>query len=115
MRYTDKTMAEILKALADPTRIKIIKLISSKGKILCVGALARELGISQPAVSQHLKVLKNAGILEDIRAGCHVHYCVCGETLRAHKKEFDELFRQLFRCCPDFGPCVDSSDSDVCD
>lgn len=63
-----------------------------------MGAIAHELGITQPAVSQHLKVLKGIGLLEDRRAGCHVHYCVCGDTLDQYKKEFDELFMLLGKC-----------------
>jgi ArsR family transcriptional regulator len=107
MKLTEKKMAEICKALGDPTRIKIIKLLSSRGKILCVGALAHELGITQPAVSQHLKVLKNIGLLEDTRVGCHVHYCVCGEILENYEKEFDELFAMLKKCCKSL--CEDDS------
>ncbi|KPK68068.1 hypothetical protein AMJ87_12450 [candidate division WOR_3 bacterium SM23_60] len=99
MKLTEKKVADICKALGDPTRIKIIKLLSSRGRILCVGAIAHELGISQPAVSQHLKVLKSIGLIDDRRAGCHVHYCVCGDTLGQYKKEFDELFKLLGRCC----------------
>ena len=99
MKLTEKKMADICKALGDPTRIKIIKLLSTRGRILCVGAIAHELGITQPAVSQHLKVLKSIGLLEDNRAGCHVHYCVCGDTLDQYKKEFDELFKLLGKCC----------------
>ena len=110
MRYTDKKLAEILKALGDPTRLKIIKLCSSRGRLLCVGALAHELGITQPAVSQHLKVLKNLGILDDYRVGFHVHYCVNPDALKACKKEFDELFKLLSECCP--GPCARDSQAD---
>lgn len=109
MKYTDKKMAQILKALGDPTRLKIIKLLSAKGKILCVGALAHELGITQPAVSQHLKVLKNIGLLDDNRVGFHVHYCVNADALKACKKEFDALFMMLHKCC--CGPCDSDTDT----
>jgi ArsR family transcriptional regulator len=66
--------ANIFKALGDPTRLKILKLIAATGNDLCVGMIARQLGISQPAVSQHLKVLRNAGLVESSRQGFHVHY-----------------------------------------
>ncbi len=53
--------ADFFKALGDPTRIKILKLLLS-GKKLCVGMIAFKLNITQSAVSQQLKVLKSNGI-----------------------------------------------------
>ena len=73
--------AEIFKALGDPTRLKILKLIITKGNNLCVGKIANVLDVSQPAVSQHLKVLKNAGLVEADRQGFHVHYQVVKNSL----------------------------------
>ena len=92
-------MAELFKALGDPTRLKIVRLLSSRHKILCVGALAHKLGITQPAVSQHLKILKNAGILEAHRVGFHVHYIFNPNSLSKHKRVVDELFKTAFECC----------------
>ena len=66
-------MARFFKALGDPTRIKLLQLLLS-GDSLCVGALAEKLHITQPAVSQHLKVLKNEGIVMGKRMGFFVHY-----------------------------------------
>lgn len=110
MKYTERKISEICKALGDPTRLKIIKLCSSKRKLLCVGAIAHELGITQPAVSQHLKVLRNAGIMEGHRVGLHVHYYVNPDSLRAYKKEFEDLFTLLAKCCPHVHPCKCDSD-----
>ena len=73
--------AEIFKALGDPTRFKIIKLISATGNNLCIGAIANNLKISQPAVSQHLKILKNTGLVEADRHGFHIHYQVKKDSL----------------------------------
>jgi ArsR family transcriptional regulator len=97
----DKTdqMAEVFKALGDPTRLRIVQLLSSKRQVFCVGALAHKLGITQPAVSQHLKVLKNAGILIAHRKGFHVHYAFNPDSLGVHKKLIDELFKTAFECC----------------
>ncbi len=55
---------EIFKVLGDQNRLKIIKMILSTGNNLCVGMLAQKLGIAQPSVSQHLKILKTAGLIE---------------------------------------------------
>ncbi|MGE5416509.1 MAG: ArsR/SmtB family transcription factor [Acidobacteriota bacterium] len=55
--------ASIFKALGEPTRLKIVKLLSIKE--LCVCELEAVLDMSQPRVSQHLKVLRNAGIIRE--------------------------------------------------
>lgn len=67
---------EIFKALGDQNRLKIIKLILPKGNKLCVGMLAQKLGVTQPSVSQHLKILKTAGLIEGEKNGYHMHYKV---------------------------------------
>jgi len=54
-------------ALGDPTRREIFERLADRPR--AVGELARELPVSRPAVSQHLKVLKDAGLVGDIRAG----------------------------------------------
>ena len=87
--------AEIFKALGDPTRLKILKLIAAQGNNLCVGFIASQLGISQPAVSQHLKVLKNAGLTEANRQGFHVHYSINKNSLENYGIKID-LFLQSF-------------------
>ena len=57
----------LLKALADETRYKIISLLLSHN--FCVGALAKQLQISDAAVSQHLQVLRRAGLVKERRKG----------------------------------------------
>ena len=75
--------AELLKALADPTRLKILSILSEKGCMLCVNAISHHLGISQSAVSQHLKVLKQAKLVISERKGYHVHYSVEKEKVKS--------------------------------
>jgi ArsR family transcriptional regulator len=72
-------LAEIFKALSDPTRLRLVKLLSecSPGECqgaLCVNALAHRLGVTQSAVSQHLRVLRQAGLVNGQRHGHFVHY-----------------------------------------
>lgn len=64
--------AEVLKALASPRRLDIIHALAGEPKE--VGRLAAELGISQPNVSQHLSVMKAAGMVEPERDGREVRY-----------------------------------------
>ena len=68
-------IALIFKCLADENRFRIIQLLSQRK--YCVRALSKELGISEPAVSQHIRLLKNAGLLEiGDKNGYHIHYAV---------------------------------------
>lgn len=62
----------LLKTLADPTRLKLLKLILHEE--LCVCELQELLGISQPAVSQHMAKLKTAGVVTERRAGMWTYY-----------------------------------------
>ena len=64
----------ILKALADETRFRIINLLLTHD--LCVGALANHLDISKAAVSQHLQILRKAGLVRGEKRGYWTHYSV---------------------------------------
>ena len=64
--------AEVLKALGHPTRIKIVKYLADGEK--CVKEIWQELGIPQPTVSQHINILKNAGIISLDRDGVKTCY-----------------------------------------
>lgn len=77
------------KALSDETRFKLFLLLSEKQ--LCVGGLAEVLGISKPAVSQHLKVLKNADLIKGEKVGYFTHYKVQKEILLEIKAVIEEL------------------------
>jgi len=65
-------LALLHKALSVPVRLKILKLIADRP--LCVNAITRFLRISQPAVSQHLAVLRRAGMVTGEKKGYMVHY-----------------------------------------
>jgi DNA-binding transcriptional ArsR family regulator len=68
------------KALASRSRLRILSLLARRS--LCVNALARSLGISQPAVSQHLEVLKAARLVAGERMGTMVHYRLDRERVK---------------------------------
>jgi DNA-binding transcriptional ArsR family regulator len=81
--------AEALGALGDPTRRAIFESLAERPRP--VGELARELPITRPAVSQHLKVLKGAGLVTDRPAGTRRIYAVDPngiEALRAYLDQF---------------------------
>lgn len=97
-------MSEVLKALSDPTRLKIILLLTSSKK-LCVNAIANKVGMTQPAISQQLKILKNAGIIEPQKVGLYVHYSINDEKIEEYIKDFINIFhgeqKQLCTKCPE--------------
>ena len=70
--------AALFGVLADPTRLKLLKLLSRQQEpnALCVNALACRLGVTQSAVSQHLRVLKSAGLVKGERRGYRIHYFI---------------------------------------
>jgi DNA-binding transcriptional ArsR family regulator len=82
----------VLTALADPTRRAIFeRLASSPG---AVGELARELPVSRPAVSQHLKVLKSAGLVTDHADGTRRIYSVDSAGVGAIRDYFEQFWQQ---------------------
>jgi predicted transcriptional regulator len=68
-------LATMLKALAHPARIAILQQIISANACIC-GELVDELGLAQATISQHLKELKNAGIIQGTIEGVTVCYCI---------------------------------------
>jgi DNA-binding transcriptional ArsR family regulator len=71
---------DVFKALADPTRRAIFERLSRDGE-LTVHALTDRAGVSQPAVSKHLGVLKHARLVRDRREGRETHYSVQPQAL----------------------------------
>ena len=83
------TYGDAFVALADPTRRSIFERLAKRERP--VGELARELPVSRPAVSQHLKVLRDAGLVRERREGTRHFYSVDGEglaELRAYVEGF---------------------------
>jgi DNA-binding transcriptional ArsR family regulator len=95
-------LAEIFKALSDPTRLKLVKLLSEcsagecSGGALCVNALAHRLGVTQSAVSQHLRVLRQAGLVNGQRRGYHVHYSLDRDRLAQYRARVQETLGEDF-------------------
>ena len=81
---------EALQALGDPTRREIFERLTAGP--LAVGELAQELPISRPAVSQHLRVLKDAGLVFDRPAGTRRVYQVDPAAVAALREYFDSFW-----------------------
>jgi len=93
MKDTAREQAAIFSALGDPTRLRLLKLLCHQHEpdALCVNALVGLLGVSQPAISQHLRVLKSIGLVRGERRGYHVHYSVDAETLKHYHELISEV------------------------
>jgi ArsR family transcriptional regulator len=77
-------LAGALKALADPARLRLLSLIQAQpGGEACVCNLTGPLGLTQPTVSHHLKVLRQAGLVERERRGSWAYFRVLPEPLAA--------------------------------
>ena len=87
--------AALFSILGDPTRLKLLKILSQQKEpdALCVNALAYHLGVTQPAVSQHLKLLKNASLVKGEKRGYRVHYFVEREALDKAKKVISQTLQ----------------------
>ena len=95
--------AQMGKVFSHPARIAILEyLIKSKA---CINSdLVQELGLAQATISQHLKELKNTGIIKGSVEGTSMNYCINEEKW----KEFKSLFEQFFDqhpCCSDDSCC----------
>ena len=88
MAQTDQ-LARMFKVLSVETRVRMIRLL--RPHPLCVNALARQLGITPAAVSQHLRVLRDAGIVSGIKQGYFVHYRLNTKVLERWRKLAGEL------------------------
>jgi DNA-binding transcriptional ArsR family regulator len=84
--------AAALTALADPTRRAIFERLARSPS--AVGDLAREFPVSRPAVSQHLKVLKSAGLVTDQAAGTRRVYSVDAAGVAAVREYFEQFWQQ---------------------
>ena len=83
---TIKTKTKLLKALANETRLKILKLLSKRE--MCVCELTVALDLTQPTASHHLNILENMGLIEDKKKGKWVFYSVTSPELTQHFFEF---------------------------
>ncbi len=81
--------ARLAGVLSAEARVRILLLL--KERALCVGALAQRLGISSAAVSQHLRVLRDAGLVEPDKRGNFVHYRVNAKKLAKCRRVMDWL------------------------
>lgn len=94
-------LAIMLKAIAHPARIAILQRMLAVNTCIC-GDLVGDLGLAQATVSQHLKELKQAGIIQGTIEGTSVCYCIEPNTWKLLQNELSDFFLQykgLSNCC----------------
>ncbi|MEO6977902.1 MAG: metalloregulator ArsR/SmtB family transcription factor [Mucilaginibacter sp.] len=101
--FTDEQnrLAVMLKALAHPARIAILQQIINANACIC-GDLSTELGLAQATISQHLKELKTAGLIQGTIEGVSVCYCIepkAWELLKQQLNSFLNLVDVKANCC----------------
>jgi len=99
-------LARLLSVLSVSTRVRIVQLL--KGRALCVNALAAKLDVTQGAVSQHLRIMRDVELVIDERRGYHVHYRLNEDTLAMWREEIDRLL------APNVGVCTDTKEKGEC-
>ena len=90
MRTSDFETSQLAKALAHPARVAILRMLIERGVCVC-GQIVEGLPLAQATVSQHLKVLKDAGLIQGEVDGPRVCYCVNPKAV----KRFKELIEGL--------------------
>lgn len=95
-------IAEIMKAMAHPARVAIIDYLLKTDSCIC-GDIVNELPLAQPTVSQHLKELKNAGLIQGSVEGNAICYCINEKTFLKFQEFLADISRKITRqksnCC----------------
>jgi DNA-binding transcriptional ArsR family regulator len=92
-------LAASLKALSHPARLKILRLLAENGSCIC-GEVVEILPLAQSTVSQHLKVLREAGFVRGEIDGPSSCYCLEPKAIAKVHQDLDELFAFLSSSCP---------------
>ncbi len=94
----DETLSDLFGALSDPRRLRALRFIARRdpsgpepGEAVCACHVQEHLGLSQPATSYHMKVLREAGLVRGEKRGRWVHYRVSGAGLAALRRFLDRL------------------------
>ncbi len=93
-------LAQYAKVFSHPARLMILKYLAEK-KVCISGDITEEIPLSRTTVSQHLKELKNAGLIQGTIDGLKVNYCLNPEAISQLKSVLDKFFKEIdyHNCC----------------
>ena len=103
LQSSDQRLVELFRALGHPARLRILQILAQRRACMC-GEIVDQLPLSQATVSQHLKVLKQAGIIVGEVEGAAVCYCIAPGALDALSSAVGELHSRTCHepaCCDD--------------
>ncbi|MEL6614495.1 MAG: helix-turn-helix transcriptional regulator [Bacteroidota bacterium] len=92
-----EALAPLAKALGHPARLRVLNALGTKGECLC-GEVVEVVGLAQSTVSQHLKVLREAGLVTGTVDGPRTCYCLDASGLARAREAFAALFDSLTAC-----------------
>lgn len=92
------SLAMACKALSHPARLAILQTLAQRGSCIC-GEIVEIMPLSQATVSQHLKVLKDAGLVSGKIDGPRSCYCIEAGAMAALRSTLEEMFGTLEKCC----------------
>lgn len=87
-------LAELTKALSHPARLAILKFLSAQDTCIC-GEIVEELPLAQASVSRHLKVLKEAGLINVTQRGLTSCYCINPDAVKQLRSRLDDFFGDI--------------------
>jgi ArsR family transcriptional regulator len=90
----EQDLAAFAKAISHPARVAILKVLAQKNECVC-GQIVEVLPLAQSTVSQHLKELKEAGLITGTVEGVTSCYCINWKAFTVFKEEFNSLFDKL--------------------
>ncbi len=98
----EQELANFAKAMSHPARIAILKVLAQRNECIC-GEIVEVLPLAQSTVSQHLKELKNAGLISGETDGARSCYCINWKAFEKFNGDFNSLFLKLkeqnAKCC----------------
>lgn len=90
-------LSRFAKAISHPARLAILHYLAM-AKTCISGDISDSLPLSRSTVSQHLKELKDAGLIHGEIEGLKINYCLCGATIQQFKKQFADFFKDEVYC-----------------
>jgi DNA-binding transcriptional ArsR family regulator len=91
-------LAMLAKAISHPARLAILKYLAET-KSCISGDISDQLPLSRTTVSQHLKELREIGLIHGEVDGLKINYCLCGDIIQQFKNRFDQFFDKMDVSC----------------
>jgi len=87
-------LAEFAKVISHPARLAILKYLAET-KTCISGDISDKLPLSRTTISQHLKELRDMGLIHGEIDGLKINYCLCGSAIESFKLAFDDFFKNI--------------------